>query len=154
MDFLNFIATAFYEREKGLISEYCFVFPNRRASLFFQRALASVIREPVFSPVIVTINDLFEQLSSLKQVDRIEALTELWILYNSISTKKESFDEFIYWGDIILSDFDDVDKYLVDAGKLFANIQDLKEIECDYSFLTQRQLDAIHQFWYNFFPVG
>ncbi|MEN6569536.1 MAG: PD-(D/E)XK nuclease family protein [Rikenellaceae bacterium] len=154
MDFLNSIATAFYEREKGLISEYCFVFPNRRASLFFQRALASIIREPVFSPVIVTINDLFEQLSSLKQVDRIDALTELWTLYNSISTKKESFDEFIYWGDIILSDFDDVDKYLVDAGKLFANIQDLKEIESDYSFLTQRQLDAIHQFWYNFFPAG
>jgi len=154
MDFLNSIASAFYERERDLISEYCFVFPNRRASLFFQRALASVIREPVFSPVIVTINDLFEELSSLKQVDRIEALTELWILYNSLSTKKESFDEFIYWGDIIISDFDDIDKYLVDARMLFANIKDLKEIESDYSFLSQRQLDAIHQFWYNFFPVG
>lgn len=154
MNFLTSIASLFYEKEGRAISDYCFVFPNRRAGLFFQRALASIAREPLFSPRITTINDLFINLSGYEQVDRIEALTILWKNYNNISSKKESFDEFIFWGDIILSDFDDVDKYMADAAMLFANIKDLKEIESDYSFLTQRQMEAIRQFWNNFLPVG
>ena len=154
MNFLTSIASLFYEKEGRAISDYCFVFPNRRAGLFFQRAIASIAREPLFSPKITTINDLFIKLSGYEQVERIEALTILWNNYNNISSKKESFDEFIFWGDIILSDFDDVDKYMADAAMLFANIKDLKEIESDYSFLTQRQMDAIRQFWNNFLPVG
>ncbi|MEA5006137.1 MAG: PD-(D/E)XK nuclease family protein [Rikenellaceae bacterium] len=154
MNFLTSIASLFYQKEGSAISNYCFVFPNRRAGLFFQRAIASIAQEPLFSPRITTINDLFTQLSGFEQIDRIEALTVLWKNYNNISSKKESFDEFIFWGDIILSDFDDVDKYMVDAAMLFANIKDLREIESDYSFLTQRQMEAIHQFWNNFLPVG
>ncbi|MCK9628950.1 MAG: PD-(D/E)XK nuclease family protein [Bacteroidales bacterium] len=154
MNFFTSIASLFYQKEGKSISDYCFVFPNRRAGLFFQRALANIAEEPLFSPRITTINDLFINLSGLEQIERIEALTILWKNYNIISSKKESFDEFIFWGDIILSDFDDVDKYMADSAMLFANIKDLKEIESDYSFLTHRQMEAIRQFWNNFLPVG
>jgi len=87
-------------------------------------------------------------------VDRLEALFKLYSLYIEISGSKESFDEFVFWGDIILGDFDDVDKYLIDSKKLFANIKDIKDIESDYSFLSQKQLEAVQTFWSNFLPVG
>jgi len=154
MNFLSAIASAFYKKEGSQLSEYCFVFPNRRAGLFFQRAIGAVAEIPLFSPTITTVNDLFVKLSGLGQIDRIEAQTTLWRLYNNISSNKESFDEFVFWGDVILADFDDVDKYMADAEMLFANIKDLKEIESDYSFLTPRQLDAVRQFWASFLPVG
>jgi len=154
MNFLQSIASAFYKKEGAGLSEYCFVFPNRRAGLFFQRAVGVVAEEPLFSPRITTINDLFVELSGLGQIDRIESQVILWKLYNKISSNKESFDEFVFWGDVILADFDDVDKYLADAAMLFANIKDLKEIESDYTFLSQRQLEAVKLFWTNFLPVG
>lgn len=154
MKFLLQIASAFYSAEGQRLKEYCFVFPNRRAGLFFQKYIGEVATEPLFSPAIMTINDLFTMLSGINQVDRLESLFKLYSLYIEISGSQESFDEFVFWGDIILSDFDDVDKYLVDAKKLFANIKDIKDIESDYSFLSQKQLEAVQTFWSNFLPVG
>jgi len=154
MKFLSQIANAFYSTEGQKLKEFCFVFPNRRAGLFFQKYIGEIATEPLFSPAILTIKDLFTLLSGLKEVDRLEALFKLYSLYIEISGSKESFDEFVFWGDIILGDFDDVDKYLVDSKKLFANIKDIKDIESDYSFLSQKQLEAVQTFWSNFLPVG
>ncbi len=154
MKFLSQIASAFYSTEGEKIKDFCFVFPNRRAGLFFQKYLGEVATEPLFSPAIITINDLFTRISGINIVDRLEALYRLYILFAELSGSKESFDEFIYWGDVILADFDDVDKYLIDAEKLFANVKDLKDIDSDYSFLSKRQLEAVQTFWSNFLPVG
>ncbi|OFY44041.1 MAG: hypothetical protein A2X18_07930 [Bacteroidetes bacterium GWF2_40_14] len=154
MKFLSQIASAFYSIEGEKIKDFCFVFPNRRAGLFFQKHLGEIASEPLFSPAIITINDLFTQLSGSSQIDRLEALYKLYVLFVELSGSKESFDEFIFWGDVILADFDDVDKYLIDAEKLFANVKDLKDIESDYSFLSKRQLEAVQTFWSNFLPVG
>lgn len=154
MKFLSQIASAFYSIEGEKIKDYCFVFPNRRAGLFFQKYLGEVATKPLFSPSIITISDLFTRLAGIYTVDRLEALYKLYVLFAELSGSKESFDEFIYWGDVILADFDDVDKYLIDAEKLFANVKDLKDIESDYSFLSKRQLEAVQTFWSNFLPVG
>jgi len=154
MKFLSQIASAFYSREGQRIKEFCFVFPNRRAGLFFQKHIGEIATEPLFSPAIMTIKDLFTLLSGLTMVDRLDSLFKLYNLYIELSGSQESFDEFVFWGDVILGDFDDVDKYLVDAEKLFANIKDLKDIENDYSFLSKNQMEAVHTFWSNFLPVG
>ena len=37
---------------------------------------------------------------------------------------------------MILGDFDDVDKYLVEPERLFANVAEFKEIQDSYSYLT------------------
>ncbi|MDD4638555.1 MAG: hypothetical protein PHT63_02195 [Bacteroidales bacterium] len=60
MKFLEQIASAFYKRDGNSLSESCFVFPNRRAGLFFRKALAKVADKPLFSPGIVIIDELFE----------------------------------------------------------------------------------------------
>ena len=80
----------------------------------------------------------------------------LIILYNEyvkISRSNESFDDFLYWGEMLLNDFNDVDKYLVDAKQLFRNVQDLKSLDADISYLSDPQINAIRHFWEHFMPI-
>ena len=109
---------------------------------------------PLFSPTILTINDLFLQLSGMQQADRMKMLFRLYELYKTRSGSDESFDDFLYWGEMLLNDFDDVDKYRVDARMLFANVTDLREMEQDFSYLTPEQVAAIRTFWSSFSPEG
>lgn len=154
MKFLKQIANEFYRSEGDELCKYCFIFPNRRAGLFFKKYLGEIAERPLFSPGIMTINDLFVRLSGMVCADKTDLLVRLYKIYCEHSSVKESFDEFIYWGEILLNDFDDVDKYLANPKMLFANIRDLKNIENDYSFLTTAQIEAVKGFWNNFLPVG
>ncbi|MDR1089487.1 MAG: PD-(D/E)XK nuclease family protein [Prevotella sp.] len=152
--FLYNVAQAYYKACGQSVSRFTFVFPNRRAGIFFQNYLSGIAGQPVFSPEILTVTDLFERLSPYKKADRIEMLFLLYHIYKQISGTTETFDEFLYWGEMLLNDFDDVDKYLVDAKQLFRNIQDLKEIDAGFDFLTKEQIEAIRRFWSNFLPIG
>lgn len=152
--FLYNVANTYYKKYGNAISRFTFVFPNRRAGVFFQYYLSLIAKQPVFSPEIVTISDMFEKLSDLQKADKIKMLFMLYDIYIEVSKSAESFDEFHYWGDMLLSDFDDVDKYLVDAEQLFRNIYDLKEIDAGFSYLTLEQVEAIRRFWSSFLPIG
>ena len=127
--FLYKIAERFYNEYGTEITQFAFVFPNRRAGLFFQKYLSEIADRPLFSPTILTINDLFVKLSGKQSADRIRMLFTLYDVYIEKSRSSETFDEFLYWGEMLLNDFDDIDKYLVDARKLFSNVTDLHEIE-------------------------
>lgn len=152
--FLYNVAKAYYKYWGAKVSQFTFVFPNRRAGLFFQKYLSEIANKPLFSPEILTITDLFGRLSDLNIADRIEQLFLLYDIYKQKSRTIESFDEFLFWGEMLLNDFDDVDKYLVDAEQLFSNIQDLKEIDSGFSYLTEEQIAAIRRFWTSFIPIG
>ena len=152
--FLYNVAQAYYKSYGQDISRYTFVFPNRRAGIFFQHYLSQIAGRPIFSPEILTVTDLFEKLSPYKKADRIEMLFLLYDIYIRVSSSTETFDEFLYWGEMLLNDFDDVDKYLVDAQQLFRNIHDLKEIDAGFDYLTESQIEAIRHFWSNFLPIG
>ncbi|WP_108822252.1 PD-(D/E)XK nuclease family protein [Dysgonomonas sp. Marseille-P4361] len=152
--FLYNVAQAYYKAYGQEVSNYTFVFPNRRAGIFFQHYLSQIANKPIFSPEILTVTDLFERLSPYKKADRIEMLFLLFDIYKKISGTTESFDEFLYWGEMLLNDFDDVDKYLVDAQQLFRNIHDLKEIDAGFSYFTETQIEAIRRFWSSFLPIG
>ena len=133
------------------IGNYCFIFPSRRALVFFKKYLQEEIKgahldAPVAAPKMYTINDFFFTLAGVNAADRVSLLLELYECYTKLYKNPETLDEFIYWGDILLSDFDDVDKYLADAKGLFANIADFKNIKDNYSYLNSTQLDAINKF--------
>ena len=104
--FLYRIAQAFYKKYGNEISRLAFVFPNRRSGIFFQKYLAEVSGKPIFSPKVTTINDL------------ISLLVTLYKKYIELRKSDETFDNFVFWGDMLLGDFDDVDKYMVDARQL------------------------------------
>ncbi len=147
--FLYRIAETFYRLYGDEVMRIAFVFPNRRSGLFFQRYLAQVASKPLFSPQIFTVNNLMTELSQLSMVDKTELLFTLYEEYLQLRNTDEPFDRFLYWGEMLAGDFDDVDKYMVDASQLFTNIEDLKELDMPY--LTPEQLEVIRQFWHTYF---
>ena len=152
--FLYQVASLFYEKWGAEVSRLAFVFPNRRTGLFFQKYLSEVADIPLFSPTILTINDLFIQLSGKQSADRISMLFTLYDIYIRQSGSTETFDEFLYWGEMLLNDFDDIDQYMANARMLFSNVTDLREIENDFDFLSDEQIAAIRSFWSSFYPRG
>lgn len=141
----------------GGISKTCLIFPNRRSQVFFTKYLGEAVKEtgvPIVAPKMLTINDFFFNVSGCEPTDRVNLLLELYECYKSLYPAHESLDEFIFWGDVILGDFDDVDKYLVDPGKLFANVSEFKEIQDSYSYLTENQRKAIESFISHFSGEG
>ena len=150
--FLYRVAKRFYTLYGDSLHKHTFVFPNRRAGLFFQKYLAEIADKPLFSPQVITINEFIEQLSDYQLADKIELLVMLYDHFIALSKSEESFDDFVYWGEMLLSDFDDVDKYMVDAKQLFTNVTDLKSIDDHATYLTATQIAAIRQFWTNFMP--
>ncbi|MEI7504539.1 MAG: hypothetical protein WCJ61_14765 [Paludibacter sp.] len=151
--FLNRIAEVFYSNYETRVSDLTFVFPNRRAGLFFQRYLAEIAAKPIFSPEILTINDCFASASSWQTADRLSMLFRLYRIYIEHSKSEETFDSFVFWGEMLLSDFEDVDKYRVDAKQLFTNITELKQIDELFNVFTEKQVEAIRQFWSSFVPI-
>jgi hypothetical protein len=148
--FLEHIAESLLKEFGNTLNRHCLVFPNRRAGLYFLKYLAARIEKPVWVPSILTINELFRSYSSLQIAGNEILLFELYKVYCSLKKPHESFDEFYYWGDMLLNDFDDVDKYLVDASLLFRNMLDIKNIDRQFGGLTEEQVEIIRRFWTNF----
>lgn len=151
--FLYKVAELFLKEYGSDLYKHTFVFPNRRAAMFFQKYLAEIAEKPLFSPSTLTIQELFSSFSSFQQADRIEMLVMLHKHYIKISGSDESFDDFLYWGEMLLNDFDDVDKYLVDAKQLFRNVHNFRSLDDDLSYLNEKQIEAIRRFWTNFMPA-
>ena len=147
--FLKQVADHYYHA--GEIEKRCFIFPNRRSMVFFRKHLSGAVREdvmarPIVAPEMLTINDFFHRVGKVRSIDRVRLLIELHECYKECNPKAETLDEFIFWGDVILADFNDVDKYLVDPKQLFANVSDLKKIQDTYTYLTETQRKAIEAF--------
>jgi CRISPR/Cas system-associated exonuclease Cas4 (RecB family) len=147
--FLQRIARLLKEEHGNTLNRHCLVFPGRRAGLYLVKYLSSYIEKPVWLPSILTINDLFRTYSHLQPAANEILLFQLYKSYSLLSKAAGSFDDFYFWGDMLINDFDDVDKYLVDASKLFVNVRDLKEIDQRFGELTDEQKDIIRQFWTN-----
>lgn len=138
------------------LSRYLFCFPNRRCGLFFSKYLGEAFGGPCFVPSITTISELFSYFSERQVLDRTTLLFRLFSLYNKLSQRpdKEEFDQFVFWGDMLLSDFNDVDEYLVDADALFQNVKDLKDIEDVFAGYDPEIVEVIQSFWHNYKPAG
>ena len=129
----------------------CFVFPNRRSVVFYRKYLGDLLREggsdrPMHAPMSLTINDFFYRVHDGEVTERIQLLLELYEAYKAVYPKAEPLDEFLFWGEVILGDFDDVDKFLVDAEDLFTDVADFKGIQDDYSHLSDVQREAVEHF--------
>lgn len=143
--FLREVAGELYGRYGANISELSVLFPSRRARVFFTDALADLAERPLWQPEWLTIDDLMSEVAELREGDRVRLVTELYKIYSEYHS--ESFDRFYFWGELLLNDFDMIDKYMIDADRLFRNISDLKELEADVSYLTPAQLQILRSFW-------
>jgi len=150
--FLQLTAQDLFARFGDKLADVAVVFPNNRARLFFSEHLYIAAGKPVWTPAFITITDLFRGQSDLKPYDTLGVVGLLHGIYLKVSGKEESFDEFYHWGEILLSDFDDVDKNLADAKQLFRNIREQAEYTDTLEHLTDEQVDSIRLFFKNFNP--
>lgn len=140
----------------GKADELTIVFPNRRASLFFQKYYSESITSPSWSPELLSIEEFFARLSDLKELDKLSLIFKLYEVYNRVMKVDEPFDRFYFWGEMLLRDFDEVDKYLVNATQLFRDLSKLKELDETFDYLTEEQKEFLRSFWMSFEekPVG
>ncbi len=143
--FLYSVAGDLWKRYGDGISDLTILLPNNRSRVFLVDALCTIAGRPVWGPAYVSVDQLMCTASGLNRVDSILAITELYKIYSQYHSN-ENFDTFYHWGEVIINDFDAVDKYLVDAKTLFANIADLKALSRDASYLTEEQVEAIQRF--------
>lgn len=147
--FLKSVADYLLSNYQDKLENICIVFPNRRASLYLNKYLAEQMDKPVWAPNYSTISELMSEISGLIPAEQLVLQYELYKAYSQVHPNPEPFEQFYNWGLTILSDFDDVDKYKIDASKLFENLSDLKEIDERFDFLTDEQKDIIRSFWGN-----
>ena len=148
--FLKLVAADLYKHTKGNLAHTAVVFPNKRAGLFFNEYLAQESDSPIWSPAYVSISELFRSLSPWEVGDPVKLVCELYKIFRRETQSTETLDDFYFWGEMLISDFDDADKNKVDTDKLFSNLQDLRNIIDDYTFIDDEQEEAIRQFFQNF----
>lgn len=147
--FLKTIAGAYMERF-GDLSEICFVFPNKRSGTFFMKYLSGHADKPTLSPEITSITDFVARLSRRVPGSRFDMLFRLYNVYkdflrrNGVDSDVE-FEGFRIWGETVLSDFSEVDQYMVDAEMIFKNVKDFREISS--TFLTEDQKRVIKDYF-------
>src|SRR5690349_21748688 len=133
-----------------VLSQLTIVFPNRRASLFFRKHLSHLLNKPTFAPSLITIEDFISQQSTLEVPDKLELVHRLYKAYQQTIQINEPFDQFYFWGEMLLRDFEEIDKYLINADQLFKDLSHQEEIDSSFDFLTDEQLSFLKSFWDNF----
>lgn len=147
--FLKYVARDILEKYGNNLSDIAIVFPNKRAALFLNESLARLADHPIWSPSYITISDLFRKHSTLKVGDPIKLVCDLHKTFVACTGIDETLDHFYGWGQLLITDFDDIDKNMAEAEKLFANLSDIHELD-DISYLTEEQKMLIRKFFSNF----
>ena len=147
--FLEYVAEDIVRKYGTNLSHIAIVFPNKRASLFLNEALARQAQHPIWSPAYITISELFRQQSDLRVADPIQSVCLLHQSFCAITGSTETLDKFYGWGQLLLSDFDDIDKNMADADRVLANLRDIHELD-DLSYLTDEQREMLQRFFSNF----
>ena len=148
--FLQLVAEDMNELFGGDYSDVTVVFPNKRASLFMNQWLvAQGGDKPLWTPRYVTISDIFDTLSNVTVADTIYLVCRLHQVYQEMLGTDTSLDRFYAWGELLVSDFDDIDNNMVEAKTLFANISDLDDLT-SFDYLSEEQLEALRQFFFSF----
>ena len=148
--FLKQVAHDLYNKTEGNFTKVAIVFPNKRASLFFNEYLAQESDRPIWSPTYVSISELFRQSSDLSIADPIKLVCDLYKVFQKATGSKETLDDFYFWGEMLIADFDDADKNMADTHALFSNLKNLNELMDNYDFLEEGQKEALSQFFHNF----
>ncbi|HMV10281.1 MAG TPA: PD-(D/E)XK nuclease family protein [Cyclobacteriaceae bacterium] len=147
--FLYDLAEKLY-RDHAQPESVTLVFPNRRASLYFRKYFSQIIEKPVFSPRLITVEEFITAYSPLRVPDKLELIHRLYKAYRTVTHTEEQFDRFYFWGEMLIRDFDEVDKYMVNAPLLFQDLSNQKELDSRFDFLTPEQLEFLKEFWGNF----
>ena len=153
--FLSAVARDLTSRFGCNLQDVTVVFPGKRASLFLTQELVRTGKHPLWEPEYTSMDRLFQAFTPLAQADSIEAVCTLLRLMQEMIPEEQtqSLDQLWGWGEVILSDFDDIDKHMADARLVLANVYDQHCLD-DIDFLTEEQVEALRRFFSNFSVEG
>jgi hypothetical protein len=126
--FIEQLSLTLIQTHGAHLGELCVVFPSRRACAFMEASLAKHIPHATWAPKMYSIEDFVPQLQQVNILDPISLTFELWPIYKQ-AFPNETFDQFYAWGQLIVADFNEVDLHLIDGGKIFQNLAELKRID-------------------------
>ena len=147
--FLEYVAQDIKQKYSSNLGRIAVVFPNKRASVFFNAALAEGETRPFWSPAYITISQLFRDQSHLQVADSIKLVCDLYKVYTRLTGAQETFEHFYGWGQLLLADFDDLDKNMADPRQVFRNVEGIHEYD-DVDFLDEEQKKLVGKFFANF----
>lgn len=154
--FLHELAENLFVKQRYETSECVVLLPSLRARAFFNDAITSISQTPIWQPHYTSIDEIMAKASGLQLGDRIKLISVLFKVYEDAFKQDQeksfhTFDRFYHWGDMLISDFDMIDKYMINANSLLRNITDIKEIEADVSYIHV-DLQKVIKFWSNVLP--
>lgn len=128
--FLSKVLTELQSRQIP-VSDYIFILPGKRAGSYLNREIAKQTESPVFAPEIYSIEAFAEKVSGLESIDNLSVLFEFYSVYIEATApeKRESFETFSSWAGTLLADFNEIDRYLIDAESFFGYLGNIQEIQ-------------------------
>jgi CRISPR/Cas system-associated exonuclease Cas4 (RecB family) len=144
--FLQYVAKDIVAKHGVDLNRVAVVFPNKRASLFLDQALYEEVKRPIWSPAYLTISDLFRAHSNLQVPEEMELVFQLYDVYCPLVNSSKTLDQFYGWGQLMLADFDDIDKNMADAEKLFLNVEAFQQLSTT-DYLTDEQRECLEKFF-------
>ncbi len=147
--FLYKVAEDIIRKHGTNLSDVVIVFPSKRASLFMNQHLMAIADKPMFSPRYVGILDLFRSKTKLTVADKIKSICTLYRVYRKYIPGDEILDRFWGWGELMLKDFDDIDKHLADARLVFSNVRDLHAFDT-IDYLSEDDKELLKRFFAEF----
>lgn len=129
----NFIQDVILDlkNQNASFSDLIFILPSRRAGVFLRNELSLVLNQTILAPKILSIENFVEDLSNLKSVSNTELLFQFYNTYLELTpeNQREPFDTFTKWSQIILQDFNEIDRYLIPQKKIFDYLKAIKDLE-------------------------
>ena len=122
------------------------VLPNKRAKVFLINELKNEISKTAFSPEIISIEDFIQEISGIRSMDSVELLFEFYTVYLSVTEKDpDKFETFANWAKILLQDFNEIDRYLLNPDTILKYLEEIKEVE-HWSVDKSKQTDLIKKY--------
>jgi ATP-dependent helicase/nuclease subunit B len=143
--FLKQVAQHIFDEHKDNMASLCIVLPSKRGAVFLKKYLHEVFQTTIWLPQILSIDEFVAEVSELNIIDQLNSLIEMHTFYQKNieeamlqsteiviqqdDNKDLSFDQYLRKANIILQDFNEIDRHLVEPKDIFSNLKDIKYIE-------------------------
>ena len=129
--FLDKIAQVIIRDYSDNLSNTVVILPNKRAKIFLIEALKNQIQNNIICPKIISIEDFIQEISAIRSIDSIELVFEFYEVYLKLTDVKsqQSFDLFANWAKMLLQDFNEIDRYLLDSNHVLSYLKDIEDIK-------------------------
>lgn len=136
------------QKKNADFSKLTFILPSKRAGVFLKDYISKHLNKTIFAPKILSIEEFIESLSDLKYASQTELLFEFYKVYITHTPKDliEPFDVFSKWAQILIQDFNEIDRYLVPPNKIFNYLNAIKELELQHWSIDENQTDYVKNY--------